>query len=69
MIRLLGLRHPFFLPRWRRVATVLVLAGWTIVELAVGSPLWAMFLGILALVTGYEFFVTFDPANYERPDA
>lgn len=34
--------HPFFRPVWRRWATVLFPLGWAVVELAAGSPGWAI---------------------------
>ena len=60
----LGIRSPFFLPRWRRVAVVAVCLGWVLFELSGGSVFWAILFGALGLYAAYEFFVVFDPANY-----
>lgn len=38
---------PFFLPVWRRVATVGFALGWGVFEVASGAPFWGMiFLGM-----------------------
>lgn len=64
-MRLFDLRHPFFLPLWRRAVTVAVAGGWAVFELSVGNTGWAMLFGAAALWCGYEFFVVFDPENYK----
>jgi len=63
----LKLRHPFFRPRWRRIAIVVFLAIWAAVEFLGGSPLWGYGIGALAAYTGWEYFLNFDPANYADP--
>ena len=63
-----NLRHPFFLPLWRRVLTVAVTGGWAFVEFVTGNGLWAVLFGAAALWCAYEFFVTFDPENYTNKD-
>mgnify|MGYP006919623507 FL=1 len=63
-----NLRLPFFRPMWRRVATFLVAAGWAIVELISNSPGWALMFGAAAAYTAYEFFIIYDPTNYENQD-
>ena len=68
MGRILGLRHPFFRQRWRRVLTVLVLLAWAIFEFANGATVWASLFGGLGLVAAWEFFVVYDPANYTDKD-
>lgn len=68
-MRFFDLRHPFFLPLWRRTATVGVLGAWAIFELSVGNPTWALLFGGAALWCAYEFFIVFDPENYKgQPD-
>lgn len=64
----LGLRHPFFLPRWRRVVVVALTGGWAVLEAALGNPGWALAFGAIAAVCGWEYFVVFDPANYKEKD-
>jgi len=66
--KLLDLQHPFFVPLWRRVATVVVIWGWAGFELITGSPGWAILFGAVAAYCSYEFFVNFnpkDPAEYD----
>jgi hypothetical protein len=58
------LRHPFFLPLWRRIALTAFCAGWAALELAGGSGFWAVIVGALAAFCVYEFFIVFDAANY-----
>lgn len=57
----LGLRHPFFIPVWRRIATVGVCFGWMVVEFWIGSPGWAVLFGATGVVAAYGLFVGFDP--------
>lgn len=59
------LRLPFFLPLHRRVLTTGVLVVWTGVELFNQNAGWAVMFGEMALFTAYEFFIAFDPANYQ----
>jgi hypothetical protein len=63
-VKALGLRHPFFLPLWRRVVTVVLVLGWAIVEFVSAAPLWGVLFGAIGLVAAWEFFVAFDPVNY-----
>ncbi|MDG1378249.1 MAG: hypothetical protein P8P56_14835 [Yoonia sp.] len=60
-----NLRLPFFLPLWRRVLTTGVLTGWTGVEIWGQNMGWAILFGACAAYTAYEFFIAFDPINYE----
>ncbi|MEL6800535.1 MAG: hypothetical protein AAFO80_11695 [Pseudomonadota bacterium] len=60
----LDLRIPFFLPLWRRVATVAVLAIWTGIELIHGNPYWAMLSGGLGIYAAIEFFYRFNPDDF-----
>ncbi len=64
-MRFFDLRLPFFLPLWRRAATVVVAGGWAVVELATGSPGWAILFGSLAAYCAYQFFVAFNPDDYK----
>lgn len=46
-MKLLDPAHPFFRPRWRRVALVVVSFAWAGVEANLGNTLWAfLFAGI-----------------------
>ncbi|KMK69000.1 hypothetical protein [Puniceibacterium sp. IMCC21224] len=66
-MKLFDLRQPFFLPLWRRVATLAVAGGWAVVELVSGSPGWAALFAALAIYCAYEFFVAFNPDDYKDP--
>ncbi|MFT4618779.1 MAG: hypothetical protein ACI9KS_001399 [Sulfitobacter sp.] len=55
----LDLRHPFFLPKWRRVAVIAALAFWTWVEITQGNPFWAMLVGGIGIYAIYVFFFDF----------
>jgi hypothetical protein len=61
----LGLRHPFFRPLWRRLLTVALVLGWALFELSGGHLLWAGLFGGLGILAAVEFFLLYDPANYE----
>ena len=57
------LRHPFFLPLWRRVLTVAVALGWAAVEAVTGSPGWALIFGAAGAWAGWQFFVVWPGAG------
>ena len=57
-MKLFDLHVPFFVPLWRRVATVGACAVWVVVELVAGSPGWAAFVGALGLYAAWHFFWT-----------
>lgn len=64
-----GIRHPFFRPSWRRHLTVALTLGWALMELLVfGQPVWALAFAAIGFYCCYEFYVVFDPANYEDHD-
>lgn len=65
MSKTFNLRHPFFLPLWRRVVTTGITGGWALVELSAGNVFWAILFGAAALWCAYEFFVSFDPENFK----
>ena len=65
---MLKIRHPFFLPLWRRIAVTVVLALWTAFELLNGHMTWGAVFGALTLFCVIEFFIVFDPKNYEDQD-
>jgi len=65
MLSLLNLRHPFFLPLWRRIAVTAVCLGWALFELISGAMFFAILFGALGVYTAREFFWTFDPANFD----
>jgi hypothetical protein len=63
------LQVPFFIPLWRRIATVALALGWGAVELLSGSLGWAMLFGGAGLWAGYQFFVVWNPKDPKEPDA
>ena len=55
-------RIPFFAPMWRRVLAVAALGGWTLVELALSNPIWALVFGAATAWLAWSFFVAWrDP--------
>ena len=59
-------RHPFFRPLWRRVAVTGLCLGWALFELSNGAMLWAIVFGACGVHLFLQFFVRFDPADYEQ---
>jgi len=56
-----GIRHPFFIPLWRRIVTVAVCLGWAAFEFWGGNPGWGTLFGGTGILAAYGFFVGFDP--------
>ncbi len=54
--------HPFFRPLWRRIAVVAVCAAWTVVELTVGDPMWAIMTGAIGAYAAWVFLIAYKPA-------
>lgn len=67
-MKFFDLRHPFFLPLWRRIITVVFTGGWALVELSGSNPGWAILFAAITAFAAYEFFIVFDPENYKEPD-
>ena len=68
MLKKLGLQHPFFLPLHRRALTVLALSIWAGLEVWGANTGWAVFAMVLLALCVLEFFILFDPQNYEADD-
>jgi len=49
--------HPFFRPVWRRWAASLAPCLWAGVELATGSPGWALLFGALGAYTLWQLII------------
>ncbi|MBT8418473.1 MAG: hypothetical protein KJO42_13625 [Silicimonas sp.] len=64
---LFEVRHPFFRPLWRRVLVTSLCLGWALVELANGAGVWAALFGVCGVYLFVQFFIRFDPADYEAP--
>lgn len=62
----LGLHNPVFRPLLRRVAICGFCFGWSLLELYWNSPFWFILIFALAVYLAYEFFVKFDPDNYQE---
>ena len=60
-------RHPIFLPLWRRVLVAVLVVGWTIFELTIGSVFWAIVVGAAAVIIVRAFFINFDPEEFQHP--
>ena len=58
-LKSLELRHPFFVPIWRRVLLVLILGFWTIIEGLLGNQIWTLFVAGICLYSIYVFFFNF----------
>ncbi len=58
-------RHPFFRPFWRRAAVTCICFGWSMLEFINGATVWASLFGACGLYLFVQFFVRFDPAEYE----
>lgn len=54
---LLGLRHKFFNPLWRRVATVAFCILWGLFEAYNGNWIWSGLFVALGLFCGWVFFI------------
>lgn len=65
-MKALGLRHPFFLPFWRRAVTVVLVLSWASFEFVGASPFWGVLFGAIGLAAAWEFFVAFDPTKYTK---
>lgn len=55
-----GLRHPFFIPLWRRILTVALCLGWGLLEFSSGNPGWGTLFGGIGLIAAWGFFIGFD---------
>ena len=64
----LNVRHPFFRPLWARALVAGLVTAWTVFEFTRGAPLWGVLFGAAAGWLIYQWFVVFDPRDYERKD-
>ncbi len=65
---LFEVRHPFFRPFWRRAVVTAVCLGWAVFEWSHGAQIWALVFGICGAYLFLQFFVNFDPKDYEERD-
>ncbi|MEO0944021.1 MAG: hypothetical protein AAFY06_04145 [Pseudomonadota bacterium] len=61
-------RHPFFRPLWRRAVATGLCFGWAGFEYLNGAPLWALLFAACGTYLFVQFFLRFDPAEYEKRD-
>jgi hypothetical protein len=65
---LFEVRHPFFRPLWRRVVVTAMCLAWALFELSNEAYAWAAIFGACGVHLFLQFFVKFDPADYEPRD-
>lgn len=53
--------HPFFRPLWRRIAVIVVCAGWAVLEFATNAPFWGMIALAFAAYAVWAFLLTYNP--------
>lgn len=58
--RFLDVRHPMFLPVWRRALAVALPLLWSLVEVGQGALIWAAIFAAAGLYLGWAFFVAWD---------
>lgn len=69
-MNLIGAEHPFFRVKWRRQATVAAAILLAVMEVAAGSPFWAVLFGGLAGLAAWELLITYKPPKEQGdPDA
>jgi len=57
LMALLDPNDPFFQPRWRRWATVLLPSVWALVEVWNGNPGWAIIFGAAGAYALYQLIL------------
>lgn len=62
---LFEVRHPFFRPFWRRALVTAIILGWAVFEWVNGAQVWAIAFGTAGFYLFLQFFIHFDPADYE----
>lgn len=53
--------HPFFRPRWRRIAIVCFCAAWSVLEFATGSAMWGTVAAGMTLYGAWLFLIRYKP--------
>ncbi len=61
-------KHPMFRPFWRRALVTALVLGWAVFEWSGGNQLWALVFGVAGGYLFLQFFVQFDPADYEKSE-
>ena len=65
---LFEVRNPIFRPLWRRIALTAFCLGWALFEVSNGAMFWAIIFGACGVHLFIQFFIRFDPADYEAPE-
>ncbi|MEM7720303.1 MAG: hypothetical protein AAF222_13980 [Pseudomonadota bacterium] len=58
-------RHPFFRPFYRRFIATFVILAWAVFEWTNNAQTWALVFSIAGLYLFVQFFLRFDPKDYE----
>lgn len=62
------LRHPMLKPLWVRILLVIVCICWAVVELLIGTRVWAAIVAAAGAYMAYSFFLSPDRDYYNRSD-
>jgi hypothetical protein len=65
-MKYLDVDHPFFLPRWRRIAVVVFCVAWAGFEWVTQSHFWAILATAMAAYAAWALLFAFDPARASR---
>ena len=61
LMKIIDPTHSFYGPLWRRVAIVVVTAGWAGFEYWNGSTGWALFFAAIAAYAAWALIITYKP--------
>ncbi len=64
---LFEVRHPFFRPFYRRFIATAVVLAWAVFEWVRGAEIWALVFGTAGVYLFLQWFIHFDPKEYEKP--
>jgi len=67
-MKLLDASHPFFRPRWRRVAIVAVSFAWALLEFLLGEPLWALAFAAIGAYCAWALLIAYTPQQGKRTE-
>ncbi|PWW02069.1 hypothetical protein DFR52_102735 [Hoeflea marina] len=56
-LKIIDFSHPFYRPKWRRVAILVVTVLWTLMEFATGNPAWGTGAALLSAYLVWGFFL------------
>jgi hypothetical protein len=61
--------HPFFRPLWRRIAVMVVCAGWSALEFTTGSANWGMIALAFTAYGAWQYLYAYKapPLEGEQP--